>query len=324
MRAAVHHRYGPPEVLQLCDTPMPAVADNQVLIRIHASSVSSGDCHMRQADPVVVRLFNGLWRPKRRILGSEFAGTIEQVGRAVTDFCCGDAVFGATGLGLGANADYLCLADDAPIALKPANISFEQAAAIPFGAVTAHYFLRQLIQLQPGQRLLVYGAAGAVGINAVQLGKLLGAHVTAVCREKNHQTALRLGADEVIDYQQQDYSHSDQRWDVIIDCVGKTGFTPARRVLTGDGCFLVPAAGLKTAVQLLANTLARTLRFTRQRIAMGIAIESQADIVWLAQQIENQQLKAVIDRQYPLEDIVAAHQYVQQGHKAGSVVLSHD
>jgi len=324
MRAAIHRRYGPPEVLQLVSRDIPEPKANEVQIRMVASSVTSGDWHMRKADPFAVRLFNGLWKPKLTCLGSEVAGVVTAVGDQVSRFSIGDEVFGATGLALGANAEYLCLAQDAPIAVKPANISFREAAAIPFGAVTALYFLKQQAQLQPGQTVLIYGAAGAVGIYAVQIAKILGARVTAVCRSKNHDMVRRMGADEVMDYQQQDYHALDRQWDVVLDSVGKTDFNLARKVLSPHGQFLACAGQLKEMRQLLFNALLRLLKLETRQLKMGIAIEQQADIEWFARLIESGQLRAVIDSEYPLDEIVAAHRYVEQGHKVGSVVLTFD
>lgn len=322
MKAAVYHRYGAPEVLQVVELKQPVAKDNEVLIQIKASSVSAGDWHMRKADPFAVRLFNGLFKPRIKVLGSELAGVVVSTGKNVSRFHVGDAVFGATGLALGANAEYLCLSEDAPIAIKPTNLNFKEAAAIPFGAITAHYFLHNLGEIKRGQRVLIYGASGSVGLAAVQLAKHAGAIVTAVCSEKNHALVKKLGADETIDYKSRDYSQSDQRWHIIMDTVGKTDFSASRRVLTDEGLFLASAGGLKEAWQVLLSTLRYKTGFSKQRIKMGIAIEQQKDIEHFSRLISAEHLQPVIDSEYLLEDICAAHHRAESGRKAGTLIIN--
>lgn len=324
MKAAVYYQYGAPEVLQLAEQEIPQPVAKEIQIRIKASSVSSGDWHLRKADPFVARLFSGLFKPKLNTLGSDLSGVITAVGEHVDKFKVGDAIFGATGLSLGANAQYLCLPQDAPIALKPDNLSFNQAAAIPFGAVTAKHFLVNQAQLKPGQELLVYGASGAVGINAVQIAKALGARVTGVCSTQNIETVLSAGADNVIDYTREDFLQSDQRWHVVMDTVGKTDFAIVKHVLTADGQFLAIAGGLKEMRQALCNSISRLLRLEKQKLVMGIAIEQQADIEWFAELIQQNKLTAVIDSEFPLEQIVDAHHRAESGRKVGSVILTMD
>ncbi|WP_420590497.1 NAD(P)-dependent alcohol dehydrogenase [Bacterioplanoides sp.] len=327
MKAAVYRRYGPPEVLQLEDMDIPQPADDEVQIQIKASSVSSGDWHLRKADPFAARFFNGLFKPKLTILGSELAGVITATGANVKRFKVGDEVFGATGLSLGANAEYLCLSEDAPIAIKPGNISFREAAAIPFGAVTAKHFLQKQANLAPGQELLVYGASGAVGIYAVQLGKILGARVTAVCSGSNADLVTRAGADEVIDYTKEGFpavnQHQEgQPWHVIMDTVGKTDFNQIKPCLTPQGQYLAIAGGLKEMRQAFINAIARLLKWQKKRLVMDIAIEQQADIEWFAELILQGRLKAVIDSEYSLENIAAAHHRAESGRKTGTLILT--
>jgi len=327
MKAAVYRRYGPPEVLQLEDMDIPQPADHEVQIRIKASSVSAGDWHLRKADPFAARFFNGLFKPKLTTLGSELAGVITAIGANVKRFKVGDEVFGATGLSLGANAEYLCLSENAPIAIKPGNISFKEAAAIPFGAVTAKHFLQKQANLVPGQELLVYGASGAVGIYAVQLGKIFGARVTAVCSGSNADLVTRAGADEVIDYTKGGFpavnQHQErQRWHVIMDTVGKTDFNQIKHCLTPQGQHLAIAGGLKEMRQAFINAIARLLKWQKKRLVMDIAIEQQADIEWFAELIQQGRLKAVIDSEYSLENIAAAHHRAESGRKTGTLVLT--
>lgn len=332
MKAAIYTEYGDPDVLTTQRIEKPSIKANEVLIKVISSSATTGDCHVRQADPWAVRLFNGLMRPKRQVLGSDLAGIIEAVGSEVTKFKKGDEIFGAAGLGLGSNAEYIGLPEDAPIALKPNNLNFDQAAAIPFGAVTARYFLQTLGQVTPEQRVLIYGASGALGVYAVQIAKhILGAHVTAVCSGRNAQLVKDLGADDVINYQEFDYACGDfGRWDVIFDTLGKTRYQHAKPVLNPAGKFLAAAGGLKEFQQNLSSYLlshslfagiGKWLGFSRHRIITGIAVEQQKDIEYLKQAIENNQIKPVIDRSYSLDDIARAHEYISTGRKRGSVII---
>ena len=322
MQAAVYQQYGVPEVLTLQEVAKPQPAADEVLIRIVATSVSTGDWHMRAADPWAVRLFNGLWRPKRQVLGSELAGIVEAVGDQVTEFSIGDEVFGATGLQLGANAQYIALPEAGPIALKPAQLSFEQAAAIPFGAVTAWYFLNEVAQLKKGQRILIYGGSGALGVYGIQLAKYLGAEVTALCSGKNIELVKSLGADEVIDYQQQDYLQTDfAKWDVIFDTVGKAAFKEAQAVLTDQGQFLAAAGGLKDAMMSLLQKIKNCCGISGQSLKMGLAIENKDIIEQLKVLVEQGKLRSVIGRRFDFSDIVAAHHYVESGRKVGTAIL---
>ncbi|KZZ46118.1 hypothetical protein A3759_07835 [Thalassolituus sp. HI0120] len=327
MLAAVYRRYGTPEVFQLEEREIPQPGENEVQIRIKASTVSSGDWHLRKADPFVARFFSGLFKPKLTILGSELAGVITATGSNVKRFKVGDEVFGATGLGLGANAEYLCLPEDAAIAIKPDNICFKEAAAIPFGAVAAKHFLQKQAGLAEGQELLVYGASGAVGIYAVQLGKILGARVTAVCSGKNADLVTQAGADEVIDYTNKGFPSADQtsdrrQWHVIMDTVGKTDFNELKPYLTAQGQYLAVAGGLREIRQICINTLARLFRFQQKRLVMDIALEQQSDMEWFAELIQQGKLKAVIDSEYPLAQIAEAHHRAESGRKTGTLILT--
>jgi len=322
MQAAVYQQYGTPEVMQLKTVDIPKPAADEVLIKVMASSVSSGDWHVRAADPWAVRLFNGLWRPKRQILGSELAGVVAATGSDVSEFKVGDAVFGATGLQLGANAEYIALPESGPLAIKPSLLTFEQAAAIPFGAVTSWYFLNQVAELQKGQRILIYGASGALGVYAIQLAKYLGAEVTALCSGNNIELVKSLGADEVIDYQQQEYLQSDfAKWDVIFDTVGKASFKQAKSVMTERGQFIAAAGGLKEMWQGIQQKLMNCFGLSQQSLKMGIAIETKEVIEKLKALVGEGRLEAVIGRDFYFGDIVEAHHYVESGRKVGTAVL---
>jgi NADPH:quinone reductase-like Zn-dependent oxidoreductase len=238
MRAAVFTEYGPPDVLQIKDVAKPVPKDNEILVRIHATTVCAADYRIRKADPFIVRFVIGLWRPKKiHILGMEFAGTIESVGKAVTRFAAGDQVFGATGFKFGAHAEYACLPEDGTLAIKPVNMTLEEAAAVLFGGFTALHFLRKA-KIQAGQKVLIYGASGSVGTFAVQLAKHYGANVTGVCSTANLELVKSLGADEVVDYTREDFSKAGKIYDAVVDTVGKSGFSRSLKSLKRGGYYV--------------------------------------------------------------------------------------
>jgi NADPH:quinone reductase-like Zn-dependent oxidoreductase len=326
MKAIVYTEYGPPEVLQFVEVEIPTPTDDEVLIKIHATSVTTGDVNARGFTFVppgfgpLPRLMFGVSGPKKKILGSDLAGIIEAVGEGVTEFQVGDQVYGIDGENLGAYAEYVCRPAEGALALKPANMSFEEAAAIPFGGCTAWFFLKEKGNIQPGQRVLVNGASGGVGIYAVQLAKHFGAEVTGVCSTKKMDLVRTLGADKVIDYTQEDFTQSDETYDLIFDTVvGKTSFSRCRKVLQPNGLYLAVAGGLKEGVQMLWTSIVGG-----QKVVFGGGMGSERkDILHsLKDLIEAEEMKAVIDRTYPLEQIIEAHRYVDQGHKTGSVVLN--
>jgi NADPH:quinone reductase-like Zn-dependent oxidoreductase len=301
LKAVVYERYGPPEVLELTEVAKPAPAAGEILVKVHAATVAAGDWRMRQPDPFAARLYNGLFRPKKvKILGFELAGEVEAIGKDVRRFKPGDAVFAFTGFGFGAHAQYRCLRESGAIAKvglvakKPANMSFEQAAAVPVGGLTAQAFLRQA-GVRAGDRVLVFGASGSVGTFAVQIGKHLGAHVTGVCSTANLAMVVSLGAVDVVDYTKDDFTRRGRVYDVVFDAVGKSSAARCKLALEKGGRF----------------------------ISVNRSAELQpGDLETLKQLVEAGALTSVIDRQYPLEQIAEAHRYVQQWHKKGNVVVT--
>lgn len=316
MKAIVYTQYGPPEVLHLKEVEKPVPKDNEILIRINASAVNAADWRLRKADPVAVRLFFGLIKPKKNILGGVLSGEIEMIGSKVTRFKTGDKVFGSTGLGMGAYAEYKCLPQNAVLAVKPESITHEEAAAIPFGGTTALHFLRKA-KLENGQKILINGASGAVGTAAVQLAKHLGADVTGVCSTANLELVKSLGADRVIDYTQEDFSHNGETYDVIFDTVDKVPYSKCLKSLNKTGILLLGAAGIKDTFHGIWTSMTKN-----KKVFSGMVTEKTEDMVFLKQLIEAGKLKAVIDKVHPLEDMVQAHTYVEKGHKKGNVVIA--
>jgi NADPH:quinone reductase-like Zn-dependent oxidoreductase len=313
MRAVVHDRYGPPEVQRLEEVAKPVPKDDEVLVKVHATTVNRTDCGLRAAKPFVARFFTGLLRPKSRILGMEFAGVVEAVGPAVTEFAVGDEVFGVKGSG--AHAEFVVVRASAPIAHKPSGMTFEEAAAIPDGAALALACYRRA-GLEKGQRLLVYGASGSVGTAGVQLARHFGADVTAVCNTKTLELVRTLGADRVIDYTQEDFKKNGETYDVVFDAVGKLSFARARGSLKPGGVFVGTDGFLNLFLALPTRWIGS------KRVQLGITKYSKEDVLFLKRLIEDGEYRAVIDRRYPLEDVVEATRYVETGQKTGNVVLT--
>jgi NADPH:quinone reductase-like Zn-dependent oxidoreductase len=313
VRAVVYDRYGPPEVLRLEDVERPTPAENEILVRVHATTVNRTDCGWRSAKPFLVRFFIGVRRPKQRILGMELAGEVEAVDAAVTEFAVGDRVFGVKGFG--AHAELVCIRESGPIAHMPDGMSFEEAAAVCDGVCITLSCLRKA-ELGPGRSILVYGASGSVGTAAVQLAKHFGANVTAVCDTKTLELVRSLGADRVIDYTQEDFTRNGEMYDVVFDAVGKHTFMRCRRSLKPRGIYIATDGFRNFFV------MPWVARLTGKRVTLGIAKYRKQDIVFLKTLLDAGAYRPVIDRSYPLQDVVEATTYVETGMKTGNVVLT--
>jgi NADPH:quinone reductase-like Zn-dependent oxidoreductase len=315
MRAVVHDRYGPPEVLRVKDVEQPLPGDDEVLVRVHASSVTRSDCGLRNPrEYPFSRVFIGLLRPKRKIAGMELAGVVEQVGEAVTEFRVGDEVFGIKG---GANAEYVCVRERGVLAHKPEGMTFEEAAAVCDGALLALTCLKPAERR--GQAVVVYGASGSTGTAAVQLARHYGAHVTAVCNTKNVELVRSLGADEVIDYLKEDFTQNGKTYDVVFDAVGKHSFRRCARALKPGGTYISMDFGFMWHLPVVSLA---TRWIGDKKATVGIGRYRREGVLVLKELIEAGEYRAVIDRTYPLEQVVEATKYVETGQKAGNVVLT--
>ena len=321
MKAIVYTQYGPPDVLQLKEVAKPTPKDHEVLIRIYATTVTAADCELRSIKlPIWLRLplriYLGLIRPRHKILGQELAGEIEAVGKDVTRLRQGDQVFAWTGLGLGAYAEYTCLPEKGMLAIKPATVTSEEAAAIPLGGLNAWHFLRRG-QVHSGETVLINSAGGSIGTFAVQLAKYFGAEVTAVDSTGKLEMLRSLGADQVIDYTQADFTTNGETYDVIFDVVGKSSFPRSVRSLKHHGRYLLANPKLS---QMVRGRW--TSRRSSKQVIVGAASETTEDLLILTELIEAGKIHSVIDRRYPLEHIAEAHRYVDTGHKKGNVVIT--
>ena len=315
MKAVVHDRYGPPEVLRIENVERPVPKENEVLVKVHATTVTRSDCGYRAADPFFSRVFIGLLRPKRRIVGMELSGVVEEVGSAVTEFAVGDEVFG---LRSGANAEYVCVREAGALAHKPASLTFEEAAALADGASIARACLAKA-NLGPESRIVVYGATGAIGTAGVQLAKATGAHVIAVANTKNVELVRSLGADEVVDWEREEFTANGATYDVIFDAVGKLSFRRCRASLKPGGVFITTDLGFMWHVPLL---LLWTRFVGARRAYLPIPKYSKEDVLHVKELVEAGRYRPVVDRTYALRDVVKATRYVETGQKTGNVVLS--
>ena len=324
MKAIVYKKYGPADVLHLEEVDRPIAKDNEVLVKVHATTVTAADYKIRSftVTPMFwlfARLTFGLVRPKRTILGTELAGEVVAAGKDVTKFQEGDRVFGMDSSGFGAYAEYACRPEDGALAKMPTNITYEEAATIPHGALTALFFLRDKGNVQRDQNVLIYGASGGVGTAAVQLAKYFGAQVTGVCSTANVDMVKSLGADKVIDYKKEDFSKNSESYDIIFDTVGKTSFSLCKHLLNTNGVYLLTVFGFAQVIQMLLTSM-----IGDKKVICAIAPEKAEDLIFLKQRLEEGRIKSIIDKRYPLEQAAEAHQYAEKGHKKGNVVINVD
>jgi NADPH:quinone reductase-like Zn-dependent oxidoreductase len=321
LKAVVYSEYGPPEVLKLQEVEKPLPKDNEMLIKIHASTVITAELAYRSGTPFIARMFSGISKPKIGTLGCELAGVIEATGKDVTKFKVGDQVFGYTGDDFGANAEYICLPEDGQLAIKPDGISYQEAAASVDGMLTALPFLRDKAKIQSGQKVLIYGASGSIGTFAVQLAKYYGAEVTGVCSGANLEMVKSLGADDVIDYTKEDFTANGKSYDIIFDTVAKSSFSHCKGSLTENGIYLITFPKPAILWQMLWTSKFGSKKAIVEFAGLRPPSERAKDLNFTKELIEAGKIKAVIDRSYPLEQLAEAHAYVEKGHKKGNVVI---
>ena len=322
MKAIVCTKYGSPDFLQFQEVEKPILKDNEVLIRVQATTVTAADSMMRRADPFICRLFLGLMKPKNDITGTGFAGEIQAVGMDVKQFKEGDQVFGETGVSFGANAEFICMPEEGVLALKPTNMTYEEAAPVCDGALTSLNFLSEVIEIQSGQKVLINGASGSLGTAAVQLAKYFGAEVTGVCGPSNIELVKSLGADYVLDYTEKDFTKTGQTYDVIFDTVGKSSFSYCKSTLKQKGVYLSPVLGLSLLFQMLWTLKIGSRKAKFSATGLRTASDLRNLLKKLKELIELGQLKSIIDRRYSLDQVAEAHRYVDKGHKKGNVVIT--
>jgi len=329
MKAVVYTEYGPPDVLQLTEVEKPAPRDNEILIRNHATTVNIGDIWARNFKKITPskftmplplwlpsRIYFGVTRPRINILGSEFAGEIEETGKDVKRFREGDQVFGYRGQSMGASAEYLCVPEDGLVAIKPANMTYDEAATIPYGALTALSLLRK-VNIQRGQKVLINGASGSIGSAAVQLARYFGAEVIGVCGTPGLEFVKALGADKVIDYTREDFTKNGATYDLIFDILGKSSFSSCRNSLKRNGIYLLASFKMKQLFQMLWTSMTGG-----KKVICALSSENPKDLIFIKELVEAGKIKSIIDKRYPLEQIAEAHRYVEKGHKKGNVVIT--
>lgn len=317
MKASFHTKYGPPEVLQIVEVNKPIPKDDEVLIKIHATTVNRTDCGFRQPEYFFVRFFSGVFKPKINILGTEFAGTVEAIGKNVTLLKVGESVFGLNTFKFGTHAEYVCIPEHRSIALKPENMSFEEAAAICDGLMLAINYIRK-IDFKSTPKILINGASGSIGSAAVQLAKYYGAEITAVCRAEHFELIRSLGANKLIDYTKEDFTKTDDTYDTVLDAVGKSFFGKCKNILKPNGVYYSTELGdwAQNVFLPLFNS------FRNKKVKFPIPTDNKKDILFFKELIEGGNFRAIIDRKYPLEKIVEATKYVESGEKVGNVVIT--
>jgi NADPH:quinone reductase-like Zn-dependent oxidoreductase len=316
MKAVIYEKYGPPEVLKIKDVIAPEVKEDSVIIKIKYTTVTTADTLMRKADSFVSKLFLGLLRPRKRILGTEFSGIVEKVGNKVTLISIGDCVYGFTGFSLGAYAEYCILKEKASFVKIPDNMSLQDAVCLGDGATTAVYFLHSQAHLKQNDEILIIGASGAIGTYAVQIAKHYGAKVTGVCSTKNVELVKQLGADEIVDYTKEDYYNRSAIYDVVFDCIGNTSFDECKKILKENGKYITTRGGLRGYLEMMIMN-----RFRSKMVIAGMSINKMEELnilnkIW----IENK-ISTIIDKEYSMEQVVEAHRYVETSHKKGNVVI---
>ena len=322
MKAIVQTKYGSPDVLQVKEVEKPNPKDNEVLIRIYAATVNATDPTFRKGEPFISRFFTGLRRPRNPIPGTELAGEIEAVGKDVKRYKEGDQVFASTGTQYGAHAEYICLPEDGPLAIKPANMNYGEAAAVCDGAFGALNFLRDAGNIQSGQEVLINGASGSVGTFGVQLAKYFGTEVTGVCSTTNLEMVKSLGADKVIDYTKEDFTKTGQTYDIIFDAVAKSSFSSCKDALKQGGVYIFTGPAPANLLHMLWTKMFGSKKALMTAPGMRSSSEKTRDLLFLKELIEAGKIKSVMDRIYPFEQIAEAHRYVETGHKKGNVVVT--
>jgi NADPH:quinone reductase-like Zn-dependent oxidoreductase len=330
MKAIVYTEYGPPDVLQLKEMEKPAPGrDNEILISNHATTVNIGDIWARNFKEMTPsrfsmplplwlpsRIYFGFTKPRINILGNEFAGEVEAVGKDVKRFRKGDQVFGYRGQSMGTNAEYLCVPEDGLVAIKPVNMTYEEAATVPYGALTALSLLRK-VNIQAGQKVLINGASGGIGSGAVQLAKYFGAEVTGVCSTPRMEFVKALGADKIIDYTREDFTKNGETYDLIFDILGKSSFSSCQNSLKRNGIYLLASFKMKQLFQMLWTSIR-----DGKKVICALSSENPKDLIFIKELVEAEKIKSIIDRCYPLEETAEAHRYVEKGYKTGSVIIA--
>lgn len=322
MKVIKYDQYGTPDVLKLVEVETPIPKNNEILVKLYATTVTATECTFRKGKPYFSRLFTGLTRPKITILGEELSGEIEAVGKEVKLFKEGDKIFGTAGPNFGANAEYICIPKDGVLAIKPENLTHEEAASTVDGFLTALPFLRDKGQIQRNHKVLIYGASGSIGSSAIQIAKYYKTDVTAVCSTSNLDMVKNLGADKVVDYTKNDFTKDSETYDIIFDAVGKTTFSSCRRCLKQDGVFLEAGIGLGILRYVLFTSIAGNKKAKIAATGLRSPNERIKDLLLLKELLEEGTIKPVIDRQYPFDQIAKAHRYVDKGHKKGNVVIT--
>jgi NADPH:quinone reductase-like Zn-dependent oxidoreductase len=329
MRAIIYTKYGPPEVLQLKEIEKPTPKDNEVLIRVYAAPVSFGDIMARNFKKISprkftmplplwlpMRMYFGFTKPRIRILGSAFAGKIGAVGKNVKLFKEGDQVFGYRGQRFGAYAEYLCMPEDGIVVIKPTNMTYEEAAVVPYGTIMALSLLRK-VNIQKGQKVLINGASGGIGSAAVQLAKYFGAEVTGVCGTPRLEFVKSLGADKVIDYTKEDFTENGETYDLIFDILGKSSLSRCKNSLNQNGCYLLASFKMKQLFQMLWTSI-----IGNRKVKCAMASEKVEDLIFIKELVETGTIKSIIDKRFPLEQTAEAHRYAEEGQKTGNVVIT--